>query len=102
MADKTNEVEELKAKLAEAAQRETDMQERLQDLKAKQELDAKSVINKKTLVKVDKKTYQIIGNARVGGLGQGQTYTKEDLQKPENIEIVKAMLAKGSGLLVEV
>ena len=102
MADKTKTVEELEKQLAEATQRETEMQERLQDLKEKQELDDKAVVTKKVLVKVDKKTYEIIGNARIGGLGKGQTYTKEDLKKPENLEIVKTMIEKGSGLLQEV
>ena len=102
MADKTKTVQELEKELAESVQREAEVQERLQDLKAKQELEAKSVIQKKVLVKVDKKTYEILGNARVGGLGKGETYTKEDLQKPENLEILKTMIAKGSGLLQEV
>jgi len=86
------EVELLKQQIAE-------QQERISDLKAEKELDAKAVVHKKTLVKVDKKDYEILGNARIGGLGKGQTYTKQDLKKPENVEVVRQMIAGGSELI---
>jgi hypothetical protein len=94
MADIKNEkeVELLKQQIAEQT-------ERINDLKAEKELSNKSVLAKRTVVKINKKDYEIIGNARVGGLGAGQTYTKEDLQKSENVEIVRQMIAKGSGLI---
>lgn len=94
-----NELEKVKRELQEAKQKEADMQEHLNDLKAEKELAKKTTTSSKVTVTIDKKQYEIIGNARIGGLGQGQTYTKEELAKSENKELVKSMIEKGSGLI---
>ena len=97
MADKNN--TDLEKELEAAKQREAELQERLEDLKAQKELSSKAAITKRVTVKVDKKDYEIIGNARVGGLGKSQIYTKEELQKAENREVLEHLIKKGSGLI---
>jgi hypothetical protein len=92
-------VAELEAQLKASQEENAAILERNEDLKKREKLALKATISKKTLVEVEGKQYEILANGIIGGLKDKREITKEELKKPENIEIVKSMIAKGSGLI---